>query len=153
MPIIAALKGPAAKGFRAVIVSPTRELAAQIKREFDRLAEGTKLQVRGWVGCGVGVQAGHRRQHLVYVCVGVNRLIYRVDNGNDRSDQEHNEHVYLAHLAHPARVALSHLPVSLAFLAHVAHIAHVALTPRFVPRCGCWTKARRLPTRSAKGLR
>jgi hypothetical protein len=46
VPIIAALKSPKSKGFRAVIVSPTRELAVQIKREFDRVAAGTKLQVR-----------------------------------------------------------------------------------------------------------
>lgn len=46
IPLIAALKGPAAKGFRAAIVSPTRELAVQIKREFDRVAAGTKLQIR-----------------------------------------------------------------------------------------------------------
>ena len=46
VPIIATLKAPAAKGFRAVIVSPTRELAVQIKREVDRVAAGTKLQIR-----------------------------------------------------------------------------------------------------------
>mmetsp|Transcript_20824 Transcript_20824/g.62111 ORF Transcript_20824/g.62111 Transcript_20824/m.62111 type:complete len:521 (+) Transcript_20824:60-1622(+) len=46
VPIVAALGGPAAKGFRAAIVAPTRELAVQIKREFDRIAVGTKLQVR-----------------------------------------------------------------------------------------------------------
>lgn len=31
LPILATLKGPEAKGFRAVVLSPTRELAAQVR--------------------------------------------------------------------------------------------------------------------------
>jgi len=46
LPILVALKGPAAKGFRACVLAPTRELAAQIKRVFDQLAAKTRMQIR-----------------------------------------------------------------------------------------------------------
>lgn len=46
LPILAHLQKPAAVGFRACIVVPTRELAQQIKRECDHLCEATKFQVR-----------------------------------------------------------------------------------------------------------
>ena len=46
LPIIHALEGPKAEGFRACIISPTRELAMQIKGEVERLAAKTKLNVR-----------------------------------------------------------------------------------------------------------
>lgn len=45
IPIIHHLGGPRKKGFRAVIVSPTRELARQTYRECIRLSEGRKLKV------------------------------------------------------------------------------------------------------------
>ncbi|XP_038053752.1 probable ATP-dependent RNA helicase DDX52 [Patiria miniata] len=45
LPILAHLKEPKKKGFRAVVVSPTRELANQTYREFQRLAEGRGLRV------------------------------------------------------------------------------------------------------------
>jgi len=40
IPILHALKAPMKKGFRAVIISPTRELAQQIYREFQTIAKG-----------------------------------------------------------------------------------------------------------------
>ena len=46
LPVLIALKGPAAKGFRACVLAPTRELAAQIKRVFDQLAVKTRMQIR-----------------------------------------------------------------------------------------------------------
>lgn len=46
IPILSQLHGPKAVGFRACVVSPTRELAQQIKREFDRLGEGLKLKIK-----------------------------------------------------------------------------------------------------------
>eukprot|EP01117_Protostelium_nocturnum_P019228 TRINITY_DN827_c1_g1_i2.p1 TRINITY_DN827_c1_g1~~TRINITY_DN827_c1_g1_i2.p1 ORF type:complete len:576 (-),score=272.66 TRINITY_DN827_c1_g1_i2:29-1756(-) len=49
VPILSNLKAPAKAGFRAVIVSPTRELAAQIQREFVRLAQNTNQ--KGWKIC------------------------------------------------------------------------------------------------------
>eukprot|EP01135_Chromosphaera_perkinsii_P002837 Nk52_evm27s228 gene=Nk52_evmTU27s228 len=45
IPILAQLKAPAKKGFRAVIVSPTRELAEQIYRESVRLSEGSGFKI------------------------------------------------------------------------------------------------------------
>ncbi|XP_067015407.2 probable ATP-dependent RNA helicase DDX52 isoform X2 [Anabrus simplex] len=45
VPVIHQLKGPRKRGFRAVIVSPTRELAKQTYRECLRLAEGTNLRI------------------------------------------------------------------------------------------------------------
>lgn len=44
VPVIHCLGGPQKKGFRAVIVSPTRELANQTYRECVKLAEGTGLR-------------------------------------------------------------------------------------------------------------
>lgn len=44
VPIIHCLGGPQKKGFRAVIVAPTRELANQIHRECLKLSEGRGLR-------------------------------------------------------------------------------------------------------------
>lgn len=45
VPIIHSLQRPRALGFRAVIVSHSRELAAQIRTECKALAKGTELKV------------------------------------------------------------------------------------------------------------
>ncbi|KFZ54321.1 putative ATP-dependent RNA helicase DDX52, partial [Podiceps cristatus] len=45
IPLLAHLKQPRNKGFRALIISPTRELASQTHRELVRLAEGTGFRV------------------------------------------------------------------------------------------------------------
>lgn len=45
IPIIHHLKRPRNKGFRAVVVSPTRELATQTYRECMRFSEGTGLRI------------------------------------------------------------------------------------------------------------
>ncbi|XP_071789944.1 probable ATP-dependent RNA helicase DDX52 [Asterias amurensis] len=45
LPVLAHLKEPRKKGFRAVVVSPTRELANQTYREFQRLADGRGLRI------------------------------------------------------------------------------------------------------------
>ncbi|XP_008547010.3 probable ATP-dependent RNA helicase DDX52 [Microplitis demolitor] len=45
LPIIHHLKGPAKKGFRAVILNPTRELAKQTYRECMRLSEGRGFRI------------------------------------------------------------------------------------------------------------
>lgn len=45
LPIIHHLGGPQKKGFRAVILSPTRELAKQTYRECLRLSEGCNFRV------------------------------------------------------------------------------------------------------------
>ncbi|XP_018333580.1 probable ATP-dependent RNA helicase DDX52 [Agrilus planipennis] len=45
LPIIYQLQGPQKKGFRTVIVCPTRELAKQTQRECERLAEGRGLRI------------------------------------------------------------------------------------------------------------
>uniref|UniRef100_A0A667Y8G4 Probable ATP-dependent RNA helicase DDX52 n=1 Tax=Myripristis murdjan TaxID=586833 RepID=A0A667Y8G4_9TELE len=45
LPLLAHLKQPANRGFRAVIISPTRELASQTYRELLRLSEGLGFRV------------------------------------------------------------------------------------------------------------
>ncbi|XP_072164075.1 probable ATP-dependent RNA helicase DDX52 [Diadema setosum] len=45
LPVMHHLKGPKKKGFRAIIVSPTRELAQQTYRELMRLSEGSGLRI------------------------------------------------------------------------------------------------------------
>uniref|UniRef100_A0A8C9ILW5 Probable ATP-dependent RNA helicase DDX52 n=1 Tax=Piliocolobus tephrosceles TaxID=591936 RepID=A0A8C9ILW5_9PRIM len=46
IPILMQLKQPANKGFRALIISPTRELASQIHRELIKISEGTGFRIR-----------------------------------------------------------------------------------------------------------
>ncbi|KAJ3275627.1 DEAD (Asp-Glu-Ala-Asp) box polypeptide 52 [Terramyces sp. JEL0728] len=45
LPVLHVLKAPAKEGFRAVIISPTRELAAQIHREIQKLIVGKPFKV------------------------------------------------------------------------------------------------------------
>lgn len=45
LPVLRDLKGPQRKGFRAMILAPTRELAQQIYRECLRLSEKTGLKI------------------------------------------------------------------------------------------------------------
>ena len=45
IPILADLKGPEKQGFRAVIISPTRELAKQIHREILKLSVGKPFKI------------------------------------------------------------------------------------------------------------
>ncbi|XP_004707419.1 probable ATP-dependent RNA helicase DDX52 [Echinops telfairi] len=45
IPILMQLKQPTNKGFRALIISPTRELASQIHRELLKISEGTGFRI------------------------------------------------------------------------------------------------------------
>ncbi|XP_051850021.1 probable ATP-dependent RNA helicase DDX52 isoform X1 [Antechinus flavipes] len=45
IPILMQLKQPTNKGFRALIISPTRELASQTHRELVRISEGTGFRI------------------------------------------------------------------------------------------------------------
>ncbi|NWI67655.1 DDX52 helicase, partial [Todus mexicanus] len=45
IPLLTHLKQPRNKGFRALIISPTRELASQTHRELVKLAEGTGFRI------------------------------------------------------------------------------------------------------------
>ncbi|XP_066220433.1 probable ATP-dependent RNA helicase DDX52 [Saccopteryx leptura] len=45
IPIIMQLKQPTNKGFRALIISPTRELASQIHQELVQISEGTGFRI------------------------------------------------------------------------------------------------------------
>ncbi len=45
LPILHDLKGPTKEGFRAVLISPTRELAQQIHRELMKLSVGKPFKV------------------------------------------------------------------------------------------------------------
>lgn len=62
LPILAALKSPAARaGIRAVVLSPTRELAKQTHRELKLLCAGKRLRLRLMtkaVGAGVDFTSG-----------------------------------------------------------------------------------------------
>ncbi|XP_066220432.1 probable ATP-dependent RNA helicase DDX52 [Saccopteryx leptura] len=45
IPILMQLKQPTNKGFRALIISPTRELASQIHQELVQISEGTGCRI------------------------------------------------------------------------------------------------------------
>lgn len=45
IPILMQLKQPTNKGFRALVISPTRELASQIHRELIKISEGTGFRI------------------------------------------------------------------------------------------------------------
>ncbi|XP_060243113.1 probable ATP-dependent RNA helicase DDX52 isoform X2 [Meriones unguiculatus] len=45
IPILMHLKQPTNKGFRALVISPTRELASQIHRELIKISEGTGFRI------------------------------------------------------------------------------------------------------------
>lgn len=45
IPILMQLKQPTNKGFRALVISPTRELASQIHRELVKISEGTGFRI------------------------------------------------------------------------------------------------------------
>ncbi|KAI9293257.1 P-loop containing nucleoside triphosphate hydrolase protein [Neoconidiobolus thromboides FSU 785] len=46
IPTLQLLGAPSKEGYRAIVISPTRELARQIQNQFLRLAEGTKFKIQ-----------------------------------------------------------------------------------------------------------
>lgn len=85
IPLLHGLDGPKKKGFRAVILSPTRELASQIHRECVRLGEG--LGIRAVTIANVtkakqkyGPQSSQKFDLLVTT---PNRLVYMLQENAD----------------------------------------------------------------------
>ncbi|XP_030848092.1 probable ATP-dependent RNA helicase DDX52 isoform X2 [Strongylocentrotus purpuratus] len=78
LPILHQLKGPQKKGFRAVVVSPTRELSQQTYRELMRLSEGSGLRIHTIEhGAKAAQKFGpHTAQKFDILVTTPNRLVY-----------------------------------------------------------------------------
>ncbi|XP_023232182.1 probable ATP-dependent RNA helicase DDX52 [Centruroides sculpturatus] len=78
IPIINHLKEPLKKGFRAIVVSPTRELAKQIFRECIRLANGTGLKIHFINKASTAIQKFGQKsaKNFDILVTTPNRLIY-----------------------------------------------------------------------------
>jgi len=88
LPILQRLLGEGRAGPRALVVTPTRELAAQVNAEFERLARYTPLTsaaVFGGVPVARQVQALRGRRDVVVACPG--RLLDLLDRGCLRLDR------------------------------------------------------------------
>uniref|UniRef100_A0A8D0L129 Probable ATP-dependent RNA helicase DDX52 n=1 Tax=Sphenodon punctatus TaxID=8508 RepID=A0A8D0L129_SPHPU len=78
IPILTHLKQPMNKGFRALIISPTRELASQTHRELVKLSEGTGFRIHMiHKAAEAAKKFGPKSSHKFDVLVTTpNRLIY-----------------------------------------------------------------------------
>jgi len=76
LPILAHLKEPKAEGFRAVVVSPTRELAQQIYREFVRMNEGVGLRIHILTKAKSNSFSGSSSNKLDVLITTPNRLVH-----------------------------------------------------------------------------
>ncbi|KAK2502799.1 hypothetical protein MC885_019109 [Smutsia gigantea] len=78
IPILMQLKQPTSKGFRALIISPTRELASQIHRELVKISEGTGFRIHMIHKAAVAAKKfGPRSSKKFDILVTTpNRLIY-----------------------------------------------------------------------------
>lgn len=78
IPVIHHLAGPRKLGFRAVIVSPTRELASQTYRECVRLSEGTGLRshIISKTSQAVNKFGPHSSKKFDILVTTPNRLVY-----------------------------------------------------------------------------
>jgi ATP-dependent RNA helicase RhlE len=88
LPILQRLLGEGRAGTRALVVTPTRELAAQVNAEFERLARYTPLTsaaVFGGVPVARQVQALRARPEVVVACPG--RLLDLLNRGCLRLDR------------------------------------------------------------------
>ncbi len=87
LPLLNRLHGEDARGLSAMILAPTRELAAQIGREFSLLARNTQLRAAVVVG-GEPMKRQIeelRRAQVVIACPG--RLIDHLEHGSVRLDR------------------------------------------------------------------
>ena len=83
LPILERLTRRPAPGPRALIIAPTRELAAQIAADIDRLAKFVKVSsatIFGGVGQNPQVQALRRRPDIIVACPG--RLLDLLEQGH-----------------------------------------------------------------------
>jgi ATP-dependent RNA helicase RhlE len=87
LPLLNRLHGTAARGLTAMILAPTRELAAQIGREFSLLTRGSRLRAAVVVGGeSMGRQLHElRTAQVVIACPG--RLIDHLDRGDVKLDR------------------------------------------------------------------
>ncbi|XP_063951660.1 probable ATP-dependent RNA helicase DDX52 [Lytechinus pictus] len=78
LPVIHQLKGPQKKGFRAVVLSPTRELSQQTYRELMRLSKGSGLRVHTIENGAKAAQkfGPHTAQKFDILVSTPNRLVY-----------------------------------------------------------------------------
>ena len=88
LPILEQLRGKSTKAPRALVVAPTRELAAQIQVEFERLSARLDLRacaVFGGVSQGAQVRALRRGVDVLVACPG--RLLDLHEQGELRLDK------------------------------------------------------------------
>lgn len=76
LPILHHLKEPKKCGFRAVVVSPTRELAQQIHREFVRMNVGTGLKIDVLTKAKASTIANSKTNNFDILVATPNRLVH-----------------------------------------------------------------------------
>ena len=87
LPILHRLLSNPRKGTRAIIITPTRELAAQIHAAISMLGSGTKIRsatVYGGVGAGPQIKALRSGVDILVACPG--RLLDLLNQGHGRLD-------------------------------------------------------------------
>ena len=88
LPILHGLLNTPGTGTRALIITPTRELADQIHQTVGLLARGTKIRsavIYGGVGAGPQIDALRRGVEIVVACPG--RLLDHLQNNHARLDK------------------------------------------------------------------
>ncbi|KAJ1651697.1 RNA-dependent ATPase rok1 [Dispira simplex] len=91
LPILQALDRPSKVGFRAVVVTPTRELGRQIFGTLEKLVAGTKLRVCFLAKLGGSVlgNANNRKKYDILVTTPL-RLVHEIQHENiDLSTVQH----------------------------------------------------------------
>ncbi|XP_066918301.1 probable ATP-dependent RNA helicase DDX52 [Clytia hemisphaerica] len=76
LPLLHHLKEPKKFGLRAVVVSPTRELAQQIHREFVRMNEGLGLKIHVLTKAKASTIANSKTNHFDILVATPNRLVH-----------------------------------------------------------------------------
>ncbi|CAG8568077.1 1592_t:CDS:10, partial [Ambispora leptoticha] len=84
LPILHDLKGPEKMGYRALIISPTRELAQQIYREIKKLSIGKKFKICMLTKASAATiaQAPHLRQKFDILISTPLRLVHAITEEN-----------------------------------------------------------------------
>ncbi|XP_070579041.1 probable ATP-dependent RNA helicase DDX52 isoform X2 [Ptychodera flava] len=82
LPVLHHLKEPQRNGIRAVVVSPTRELAKQTYREFCRLSDGTGIKVRMVHNMSKAIENISQKTLNIYdiLVTTPNRLVYMLNH-------------------------------------------------------------------------
>ncbi|RIA95792.1 P-loop containing nucleoside triphosphate hydrolase protein [Glomus cerebriforme] len=84
LPILHDLKGPEKMGYRALVISPTRELAHQIYREFKKMSVGKKFKVCMLTKATAATQAQspHLREKFDILISTPLRLVHAIQEEN-----------------------------------------------------------------------